>query len=864
MLKRDHAGRWRRSLLTIVAVAATASVSPSYAQDGAAWSPLPGKVLDIAINDAANAYAISDAGLALRWRPADQRWSRMSGKFVRITGAEGNRPWGVTSKGVVMRYNGLWWEPKGDNVVDVAGDARGNIVVARTDGKVQKWEPLSGSWRDLPGTVRARRVALDDRGSPWIVTQQGQIFRFDVSIWQPMPGRARDIAVGGNGVAVIADAEGNVRFWDEDQGRWDVIAGARNAIAIAATPGGKPWVVHENGGLSASSLIKKQDVLDDVPDQANQPSAPQIEAPTARAAPIVAPSIQTSSVTAPTSQAQSSQAQEASAPQAQATNTTPGGGEQSASSSSGSESPSRSGGGSDPAASTTSDDFTFTDSRETAAHVEIGKDGSVFVLITGGSIKRWSNERKRLEDFPGQLARLAIDVDGSPWGVTSLGRVFRHDGQNWKQVTGTTASDIAVGGDGSIVTADADSVLRKYNAVSGRFERIDGRGIQVAVAPDGVPWTIRDDNVVQRCDATPCKTFNRLARNISIGPDGSVFIVTTQNQLMRLLPGKSAFEQVLTPGHTPDDVGVGPNGFPWVVASDGKLLYAKLFERDESADRTLALKTTTATTGSGATAAVVSSQSSSGFTFTKNMRFDSFKSSDAGLGALDDLYIGQDDTVFIRESGSVYEFDERKEIFELIDTQFPATVGDVSTDADGVRWGMDAVTTKVYRIKGTQTKTYTANVTSGSNTPRNIAVTGGGDVYFAIGASIWLKEADSSTFREQTQYGETTYNVAVAGANDIWILNQSFKIQQWTGSKFENRPKGTAQSASRIAASADGSVYIVNNNKIYRWNATNGEFDEVNTTNISINLDRVVLTTQGKPWTANTSAGGDDIFRARD
>jgi len=853
-----------KTLVSVGVVAlATMSAPPAHAQAGETWSALPGIVVDIAINDAAQAYAVSKSGEALRWRPADQRWSRMSGKFVRITGAEGNRPWGVTDKGIVMRYNGLWWEAKGKDVADVAGDARGNIVIARRDGKVQKWEPLSGNWRDLPAQVPAKRVALDDRGSPWAITQDGRIFRFDVTIWQPMPGLARDIAVGGNGVAVISDREGNVRFWSTEGGRWIIIPGATKTTAIAATPRGKPWVVHENGRLSASSLIKSEDVLAEVPDQVNQAGAPGIEAPGIKADPVVAPSIQASTSNAPSSQAKASEAQNVKAPQAQASNMTTSGAE-SGQSSSGAESPGGSSGSSDPAASTTNDTLSFTDTRETAARVEIGKDGSVFVLITGGSIKRWSNDRKRLEDFPGQLARVAIDIDGNLWGVTGLGRVFRHDGQNWKQISGATASDIAVGADGSVVTADADSILRKYNPSTKRFERIDGRGIQVAVAPDGTPWTIRDDNVLQRCDGSPCKTFNRLARSISIGPDGSVFIVTTQNQLMRLTPGAKTFEQILTPGHTPDDVAVGPNGFPWLIATDGSLLYSKLFERDESADRTLALRTTTRTTGSGATAAVVSSQSSSGFTFTKNMRFDTYSSS---LTMLSDIFVGRDDSVFVSDGSDVLEFDEKSKTFKTMDTTFPSSVKDVSTDADGVIWGLDNADTKVYRIKGTQVKTYTISAGSGSTTPRTVSVTGGGDVYAVFGASVWLKETDSSSFKKQTDYGDdTVFLLAIAGAGDIWIINQDGEVQQWTGSKFEDRPKGTPQSATRIRAGADGTVYVLNSNTLLRWNATNEKFDEVNPTNVSVTIGETGVASDGRPWIADTSVntGSDDIFQARD
>lgn len=864
--------------IAAVAVLCGPATSP-LAQSPLPWTTLPGNVLDIAINDAARAYAVSRTGEALRWRATDQRWSKMSGSFVRITGAEGNRPWGVTDKGIVMRFNGLWWEPKGRDVVDVAGDAVGNVLTAGADGRIQRWEPLSRSWRAMTG--RAKRIALDDRGNPWVITPDNLIYRYSDDQWQRLPGSARDIAVAADGTALIADAEGGVRVWRADTALWEPVPGITDVVAIAATPNGGAWAVRADGGVQATVLISTEDVPVEVPDEAQQTEAPQAQASPIVAPAIVAPTMQADTATAPVSQAATSLAPQAEAPSADAASTaaSDAGGQSAAqSTASRSVSPSGGGGGSgDPAARTTAEEFTFTDTRNTAARVEIGKDGSVFALITGGSIRRWSNERRRLEDFPGQLTRLAVDSAGNPWGVTGLGRVFRHDGQTWRQVIGATASDIAIGADGSVVTADANSNLARYNPATGRFERISGRGVQVAVAPDGTPWTIRDDNVVQRCDTDPCTPVNQRARNISIGPDGSVFLVSVNEQLSRKRPGSDDFERVLVPGHTPDDVAAGPQGFPWIVSKAGKVIATEFFERDESNDRTLALRTTTETTGTGATAAVVSSQSSSGFTFTKNLRFDAFKSGDpdANLEVTSGIAVGQDNSVFIHDNSSVFEFNARTEKFEALTTTFPADVADVSTDADGNIWGLsNSAPATVYRIRGTRTKSYT--VISGTDTPRNMAVDGDGTVYAAVGNKLYRKPASASRFTEFSD--DSILYVALAAGGDIWIVNQSFKVQQWTGSKFENRPSGTAQSADDIAAGADGTVYIVHSNKLLRWNATNADFDEVNPTNVTASFNHVGVTSEGRPWGLDTSSGGgggqmppgggssasEDIFRAKD
>ncbi|MEQ8506233.1 MAG: hypothetical protein RIB80_12985 [Rhodospirillales bacterium] len=850
MLGRLGNGRWRRGALCRVTGAAfillLLPALPVSAEDGK-WRELPGRALDVSVNGDGRAYAVSTTGEALRWRPVDKRWARMSGTFVRISAAEGNRPWALRSDGIVMRFNGLWWEPKGEGVTDVAGDAAGNVMVARTDGALYRWEPLSSSWRRFPG--RAQRLALDGNGSPWVIDPDGDIYRYADAAWQRLPGRGRDIAVGGDGTAVIVDGDGALRNWNPQSGAWELALSRGDVIGGAVTPTGAPWALLDDGRIFAAALALSDEIgAEDAPqDRATSPAAPVIQAPGARAPNSAAPP-----ATAPQSRAPQPRASQATAQSA--------GGQGRGNGGIGSS------GSTDPATITTTESLVFSDTLATAAQVEIGRDGSVFVLTEAGNIQRWSNENRRLENFPGQLLRLAVDAKGHPWGVTVLGRVFRHNGRDWTQITGATASDIAIGGEGAVVTADVNGLLARYNVEAKRFERIDGRGLQVAVAPDGVPWTLRSDGQVQRCAATPCTPVKQRAQDIAIGPDGSVFLVTSENFLLRKRPGDAGFQRLTVPGHLPAAVAVGPMGFPWLVTAEGKLLSSRYFERDEGTDRQVALRTSTETFGSGATAQVASTSSSSGFTFTKRMRFDIF---DVNLftsmnSSISDIAVGTDGAVYIFDSNQTYVFDDKTETFIDLDTRFPGAVLDVGTDEDGVAWGLlNRSPAMVARIDGSQVKKYTVTSTS-SYTPRNIAVAADGTVYVAAGEYIFVKKASSSVFRQMAR-ADGVYRVAAGAAGDIWILSQTFTVRQWTGSRFEDRPKGKAQSADDIAAGADGTVYIIENNELLRWNATNGSFDAVDPRNTSAEFHRVGVTGDGRPWVANTSMiSTENVFRGQD
>lgn len=891
----NRTGTIPRVVLALLIAAACLSPGPSRAQAPAAgssqsdaeevvqarWSLIPGQALDIAINAAAFAYAAGRNGEALRWRADRQSWSGMSGLFQRVTAAEGNRPWGVTEAGIVQRFNGLWWETKGDNVADVAGDALGNVFVARRDGEIQRWEPLSSSWRAIPGPL-AQRIAIDGSGNPWVVDRQGRIHRLADGTWRTLPGLARDIAIGGDGSVAIADAEGRIRGLRDNPLRWVPFTGVSGAVAVAVTPNGGPWAVLADGRIVATTLIREQPPIEEET-AAPTPTAPVPQAPQTQAAQLVAPSVQAPAVQAPSAQAPQGSAPQQTAPSNQARSlaapSTPGGaggtgtgggGGSVAGGGGGSVSPSSGGSGSDPAASTTRDALVFTDTRATAAQLAIGRDGSVFALDSAGNITRWNNTRRRLESFPGQLVRLAVDSRGNPWGVTARGRVFRHDGQAWVQIQAATASAIAIGGrEDIVVTADARGLLARLNADSGRFDRIAGLGIQLAVAPDGTVWTIRDDQVVQRCDTTPCSPVGQRARSLAIGPDGSVFLVDVNARLLRKRPRDDAFAQVIVPGYTPVQVAVGPNGFPWVVTSDGKILATRFFERDEQGDRALALGTRGDTVGTGATAAVSTSTTTTSFTFTKNLQWERYSSTGDGLGlaALDDVYAGNTGAVFIKGGiGEVFRFNSRTNKFEELTTDFSISgIADLGEDEDGTLWALSSFApAKVYRLKGTQETEFTVISTSDTGTPRSMSVTAEGAVFVVVGDALYKKAANQTVFRRIASSGVRA--VHVGPGEDIWILDENSRVQQYTGSRFENRPTGAGFQAADLAVGADGSIYALDQSTelLKKWNASNGKFDNVN---ITQTMQKVTVTIEGRPWLANTSDGitsTGDIWRAKD
>ena len=813
--------------------------------DSSSWAQLPGSALDISINEDGQAYSVGLDGVPWRWDKPEQRWRQMSGKFARISAAIGNRPWAINALEELSQYNGLWWEPREVDVLDVAADTQGNVYIAKINGDIWKWYALRNEWQPIAGT--AKRLAIGKSGLPWAITDAAKVRAYDGDVWRTYPGRARDIAFGATDVVAMADDAGLVRIWLAARKRWEIIDGVKDIVSLAVTPQGNIWAVRNDGLIFANGGL----TIDDTSDEAADVSATVPRPKDARAQVNVADAPTAEVALAPVDVAPSAVAPDVVVPGSSNTEATSSGG--------------GSGGNNtftDPVTVTTTDAIVFVNTLKPAASLAIGGDGSVFGLDGAGGVLRWSNRRNDFESFPGELVRITVDREGNPWGISALGRVFRHTGTLWKQITGATGSDISAGYDGTVLLTNAAGRIFRLNEAQTRFEMISGTGASlIATGPDGTPWIVRSDRLVSRCDTNPCKVFAQKAKSIAVGPDNSVYIVSTNNLLMRLdQDGK--FNRVQTPGHTPSTVAVGPMGYPWLVSDKGIALSSKFFDRDEGSDLMVANATSGDTVGTGETEQVVSTETS-GIVFRKNMRFSTVpmdQRTSAGQVAT-----ASDGSVIIGGGSQEFEkYDERRKKFvqfssNLVDSSRTFSAIDIAPNGDV--WAIaTSMTAELYRERDQVVKEYSVSGFS----PSEVTVAPDGTVYvtFRSGSDTYLysKAENSEEFKRFNNFSQ----VHVAGAgpgNDIWIVDKDNLVRQWNGSSFELRPKRGSQEASSIDVGANGTVYIrdTNNSALRKWNGANDSFDEVNNAPVG----SIAVDADGRPWIA-TGGSSPTISRARD
>lgn len=820
--------------------------SSVHSAEKTSWKSLPTLAVDISINSDGQAYIAAIDGTPWRWDKQEQRWRRMSGKFTRIAAAEGNHPWAINAESELFRYNGLWWEIKHESVADVAANAQGDVFITMDNGDIKQWYALRSEWRSLTGS--AQRIAVDSAGQLWIVDSEGKVQSYDGKNWKNYSNIiAADIATSGENDQIIVDSTGFILRWDPLAEQWGKVDGITAVNSVAVTPSGDIWAVLAsgeiviNGGLVADV---EQGKLREA--KAGTPKAPTFrplteQASIPRAIVVTAPTLNAPTVDGTTPVAAITH---------EASVTT------------------FNGPAVDPATVTSRDPINFINTRENAASLAIGAEGSIFGLTEGGTLLRWSNSLNGFTDFPGSLVRIAVDSKGNPWGISSLGRVFRHTARKWQQILNVTASDIAAGYDGSVVIVDSSGRLFKFNDTQKTFNAISGNNaVLVALEPDGTPWTVRTDKLVQRCNTSPCKRYPQKAQSIAVGPDGSVYIVSESKQLMHLDRLNDTFQAMPIAGFPSiENVAVGPQGYPWVSTSENLTLASTFFERDESGDALLAAITPEGgTVGTGVTSSVASTEIAT-ITFSKHMKFKNINDTlSIGGGDFNILEVGNDGSIWaavLAAVGNKYEkYNENRNRFEAVPFWFATnnlteTTLSFDVTSNGDFWG-SSNGTNVYRVRGQQSIDFTK---SGVGFPSILSVGGDDTVYVVYGTTLYSKAANSNQFKKFSNNTNVRFVSAGSGDN-LWITNVADEVQQWNGSKFENRPVGKTQLAKSVKVGNGGTVYIVEAGVPYKWNSTNNSFDKINNIQLTTGGE-IAVEADGRLWLL--SEMDNTVKRAKD
>jgi hypothetical protein len=161
-------------------------------------------------------------------------------------------PWIITREHQMFRRVGNEWRALPGRFSEVAIGANYAVWAlgppdARTQGGYPIYHWTGTEWKSYQGA--AMRIAVDPKGSPWIVNDSYVVMRLTDSYWwQDVPGRASDLSIGADGslwglAAPDQKMSGGYPLLRWKGNDWERFQGA--AIRLTVDPKGMPWVVND-------------------------------------------------------------------------------------------------------------------------------------------------------------------------------------------------------------------------------------------------------------------------------------------------------------------------------------------------------------------------------------------------------------------------------------------------------------------------------------------------------------------------------------------------------------------------------------------------------------------------------------------
>lgn len=140
------------------------------------------------------------------------------------------------------------WTKMPGFATDIAIGNDGSVFVLGTSSveggySIHKW--TGQGWITLPGGATAISVAVD--GSPWIVNNNGDIFRYREGGWQLVQGKGWDVDISEDGtvwVTGVSACHGGRAVYKKTNAGWINVGGC--AYYIAADKNDVAWVANKN------------------------------------------------------------------------------------------------------------------------------------------------------------------------------------------------------------------------------------------------------------------------------------------------------------------------------------------------------------------------------------------------------------------------------------------------------------------------------------------------------------------------------------------------------------------------------------------------------------------------------------------
>ncbi len=197
----------------------------------------------------------------------------------------------------------------------------------------------------------------------------------------------------------------------------------------------------------------------------------------------------------------------------------------------------------------------------------------------------------------GGMVHIDVDPKGNAWGVNDQNDVFQFVDGNWRRHSGKKATDIGVGGDGTVWIVGTDFVAGRGGATLHRRDPRTRRWVKdsrrlrtITVGPGGQPAGVNSSNQIwDKSARAPNPSEPETEPETEPGPNGEVVEKPKPQQEMRgRVVARHSGDWFRFPGLA-QDMGLGAKGALWVVGTDrfayrwnaGKKSWERVGERQD-------------------------------------------------------------------------------------------------------------------------------------------------------------------------------------------------------------------------------------------------------------------------------------------
>jgi hypothetical protein len=462
--------------------------------------------------------------------------------------------------------------------------------------------------------------------------------------------------------------------------------------------------------------------------------------------------------------------------------------------------------------------------RGASADISISSQGEVLTVDTESNVWQWKG-KDNWTLMPGRMRKVAAAAQGV-WGIDLEGRVLKFSGGYWAAQGLSQASHIAVADNGDAFALAENGKLFVFNAIKRQWFPGGGPTARYLAVGKSLPWLIDLQGVVWTWrDGAWFELPAINAQTIGVGSEGSVYI-TTPDQSIFWLDQKEKIWKAAS--GKASQIAVGLGGAPWIVGDRNETYGSTLFFSEN--DKIIQTRDAQNQVPNRPVFSIPPPAASILPQSNKPVTLTSFS------GAYQDVGVGADGSVLaVGIDSGLYCLQKSEQRFAVIN----GAIGrKVAIDQNGMPWLINAAQDLQRFSQGrwqSLADFKASHVTVGSDGTVYAIEKNQQTVYKIIeSAAVPIMGGDGTALRAK--------KLAALGSQ-LWLINSTDRVSMCTSRKCI----AYNQTAQDIAASADGTVMIVDNSgALLRYDPKLDTFINYPTT---VNLSKVVsLAPQGFPW----------------